>query len=475
MKLPLRFVLGCIAAAAAALTAQAVPGFAQVPGDGSWRQYASPAEVGFDEVGLDRACAYADSVQSGAIMAIYQGNVLVACGDVARELEAHSVRKSLVSGLYGVAVGRGEIDLDAKLSELEIDDDAGLTADERSASLRDLLRARSGVYLGAAYAPSDQDAERPERGSHPPGSHWFYNNWDFNVAGVAYEIATGEQLYESFERRIAAMIGMEDWTASDGYLVYEPPKSRHPAHTFRISARDLARFGQLYLRNGRWEDIQVIPATWIEESTRPHSEFGDGAGYGYMWWTYGAGSLGAAYPSLDKHDLYMARGTGGQALWVIPAAHMVIVHRGDTDHNREIGGRDAWRIAEMILAAGGGPPREDPELVALRPRPLASQLPPLEIEFLPVPDAAFAEVKGDYELAPGAVARIYEWNGRPYIHMPGEGDAELYMLSDGTWTVRVVAGVRIEFDRSASGEVTGLEGSLGPQRFTGRRLEAANP
>ena len=45
---------------------------------------------------------------------------------------------------------------------------------------------------------------------------------------------------------------MEDWNPADGFRVYEPTKSLHPAHTFRISTRDLARFGQLYLQEGRW-------------------------------------------------------------------------------------------------------------------------------------------------------------------------------------------------------------------------------
>ena len=53
------------------------------------------------------------------------------------------------------------------------------------------------LFLPAAYAPSDQD-DRPARGSHAPGTHWFYNNWDFNVSGVIIERLTGETVYEVF-------------------------------------------------------------------------------------------------------------------------------------------------------------------------------------------------------------------------------------------------------------------------------------
>ena len=123
----------------------------------------------------------------------------------------------------------------------------------------------------------------------PTGTHWFYNN-GINVAGVVYERATKEDLYTSFERRLAEPLGMEDWDPDDGFRVYEPTKSLHPAHTFRMSTRDLARFGQLYLQEGRWSGRQLFPVDWVEESTRPHTDDGDGTGYGYMWWTYRAGS-----------------------------------------------------------------------------------------------------------------------------------------------------------------------------------------
>ena len=210
-------------------------------------------------------------------MVVFRGHVLLACGDVKRPFESHSVRKSLVSGLYGVAVSRGEINLSATLANFKIDELTPLTAQERSATIGQVISARSGVYLPAAYAPVSQE-RRPARGSYAPGTHWFYNNWDFNIAGVIYEQATREDLYQSFDRRLAKPIGMEDWSPAHGFRVYEPTKSLHPAHTFRISTRDLARFGQLYLQDGRWEGQQLLPVDWVKESTRPHTDDGDGTG-----------------------------------------------------------------------------------------------------------------------------------------------------------------------------------------------------
>jgi hypothetical protein len=65
-----------------------------------------------------------------------------------------------------------------------------------------------------------------------------------------YERATREDLYGSFDRRLAKPLGMEDWKPADGFRVYEPTKPRHPAHTFRISTRDLARLDNSICRQG---------------------------------------------------------------------------------------------------------------------------------------------------------------------------------------------------------------------------------
>ncbi len=448
------------------------PAYTSSAEEGRWLRYASPAEAGFSAAALDSVRRYADSVQSGAVVAVYRGHVIAAWGDVARELELHSVRKSLVSGLYGTAVARGAVDLDATLAELGIDDATPLTSTEKGARVRDLLAARSGVYLGAAYAPSDQDEERPDRGAHDPGSHWFYNNWDFNVAGVIYERETGEDLYHSFAARIARPLGMEDWRPEDGTRIWEPSQSDHPAHTIRMSARDLARFGQLYLQEGRWAGERVVPADWVAGSTRPVSDFGDGRGYAFMWWTYAPGSLTAdRYAPLAPYRIYAGSGTGGQLVAVVPELELVVVHRGDTDNSRPISGRDAWTIVAGIAGAKRGPPEPDPELAPMSPVAFESQAPPYDWPaVIALPATVLADYYGEYALAPGAVIRIFEWEGRPFVFMPGEGEAELFAIGRDAFTVRVVPGVHIRFERDAAGNVVGLRGSLGPQRFEAPRV-----
>ncbi|MEO8575184.1 MAG: serine hydrolase, partial [Gemmatimonadales bacterium] len=160
-----------------------------------WKQYADPVQAGFSVAKLNEARHYADSVRSAAVMVVYRGRVVAAWGDINRKLGLHSVRKSLVSALYGIAVAEKKIDLDATLGQLGIDEREPLTAAEKQAKVRDVISARSGVYLPAAYAGSEQGTDRPARGAYAPGAHWFYNNWDFNVAGVIYQQRTGEKLY----------------------------------------------------------------------------------------------------------------------------------------------------------------------------------------------------------------------------------------------------------------------------------------
>jgi CubicO group peptidase (beta-lactamase class C family) len=432
----------------------------------AWQQYASPAEAGFSAAKLEAARVFADSVRSGAVMAVYRGVVVAAWGDVSRRIPTHSVRKSLVSALYGTATADNQLRLDDTLAELGIDDDAGLTAAEKAATVRDVISARSGVYLPAAYAPSDQDETRPARGAHAPGTHWFYNNWDFNVAGVIYERATGTNLYEAFDSLIARPIGMEDYSPGDGHVVVEPGNSRHPAHTFNISTRDLARFGQLYLQNGRWGDQQVLRASWVSESTRAHSDFGNGTGYGYMWWTYAPGSLGDAYPQLDRHELYMGRGTGGQAVWVIPAADLVIVHRGDTENGRAVRGFDAWQIAERILAAREVEPKSSPATTVLTITPFSSQVPEAKRpQFIALDAATLSRFVGRYELAPGVAIRVFLFDGRPFINVPGEGEAEMYAVSPLEFVLRVEPGVRIRFEEDARSHVAGIVLRLGEREM----------
>lgn len=191
-------------------------------------QSVDPASASWSVDKLKAAQDYAVSLKATAVMVVQDGKVIASWGDVSRKVNVASVRKSLLSALYGFAVSEGRINLGSTLTELGIDDKPpALTATEKQATVRDLLMARSGVYHPSAYETGDMRRNRPERGSHAPGTFWFYNNWDFNALGTIYRQQTGEDIFQSFAKRIAQPIGMQDFSARDGAYVSER-LSTHP-------------------------------------------------------------------------------------------------------------------------------------------------------------------------------------------------------------------------------------------------------
>ncbi len=289
-------------------------------------QSADPASSGWSVEKLQAAEAYAASLKPSAVMVVRDGKVVARWGDVSRKVGVASVRKSLLGALYGIAVAEGRVNPGSTLAELGIDDKAPfLTAAEKRATVRDLLMARSGIYHRAASETRDMLRNRPARGSHAPGSFWWYNNWDFNALGTIYRQQTGEDIFQSFAQRIARPIGMEDFSVRDGRYIAERP-SDHAAYPFRLTARDAARFGQLYLDGGRWDGRQVVPAAWVQESTTPHSPTDRGSmGYGYLWWTLNPGMFGAGAA--------LASGYGGQAIAIVPSKRLVVVQIVDPMQN----------------------------------------------------------------------------------------------------------------------------------------------
>jgi len=453
----------------AALLSALAPAQNSAQATAAWRQYATPEEAGFSAERLAEAWELADRVGAAAVFAAYRGHALLAWGEVERRYECHSVRKSLMNALVGLAVARGALALDDTLSELGIDDLQPLSELEKRATVADLLGARSGVYHPAAKEPADMRAERPARGSHAPGEFFFYNNWDFNVLGTLVESATKSDVATAFLEGLARPLGMEDFRAQDVFAELAPSYSRFPAHAFRLSARDLARFGELYRARGSWNGRELLPASWIERSTTPHPAFEGGDGYGYLWWTYRAGSL-ASYPRLNEHDLFAARGTGGQFLLVVPGAELVFVLRGDTDNEREVRGPDCWQLAERVLAARTGPAREPPRLGEPRverfPEPLPARPDHAPVVVAP---AVLAALAGEYAY-PGFRVRVFVHEGRLFAHRSDGDEVELLPLSETRYYLFTSA-YEIEFERDSDGRARAARLETPRGTLTGERSD----
>ena len=326
----------------------------------TWLRYLIPEEAGWSSSMLEVVKDYYDMLDSAAVMVIYDGAVLINWGDIRQKFMCHSVRKSYLSALYGIHVQEGNIDLNKTMEELAIDDIPPLTDEEKQAKVIHLLQARSGVYHEAAYESPGMKESRPPRGSHPPDTFYYYNNWDFNTLGTIFNQETGKDLFEEFRDRIAVPIEMEDFVMeTDTYYHYELEYSIHPAYPFEMSARDMARFGYLFLRNGRWNDQKIIPEEWITESIYPYSIANSAFGYGYMWWII-----------IDDYfrglDIYLAMGYRGHMIIVVPGADLVFVHRVNTFNEwDEVRSIQILIMLDLILKAKVAEAKEDPVLVPL--------------------------------------------------------------------------------------------------------------
>lgn len=303
--------------------------------DARWTFLEGEDEYGWDDSVLRQVEEQALEVGSSAGLVQWRGVVVAAWGDVIERENSQSMRKSLVSGLIGSLVSEGKIDLDDTLADLGIQDAPPLTERERSATVRDLLHSRSGVYHSAVYEFPGAKDDKPERGAYEPGEHLFYNNWDFNVLETLAERAAREPLGQAFQNRIAEPIGMQDFKPDDIEVLTDRAiserfmgnDSNFPAHIFMISARDLARFGLLYLAEGQWGGREVLPHQWVRESLNGLPTQRD-IEYGFLWWVDPDGTWFSG-PSIDV-PFYFGRGNRGHYVLVIPSLELVLVNRVET-------------------------------------------------------------------------------------------------------------------------------------------------
>ncbi len=152
---------------------------------------------------------------------------------------------------------------------------------------------------------------------------------------------------------------MQDFKVSYCNYYYELQYSLHPAYIFRMSARDRARFGLLFLQEGRWKNEQLITRQWVKKSTTSYSDASlgykelEGRGYGFMWWT-----MAKKTPILKdwKHlakvgRLFYAAGYKGHVIMIMPNLEMVFVQVVDTDQGLEVEHPESFTLMDMILDA----------------------------------------------------------------------------------------------------------------------------
>jgi CubicO group peptidase (beta-lactamase class C family) len=238
-----------------------------------------------------------------------------------------SITKSVVSTLVGIAFGKGMLKtLDVKVGHVlghEVPE--GADARVRSITLRELLTMTSG-FGSAATDPLGDGGNayrttpnwvRTILGSplaRPPGEAFYYDNGDAHLVSAILQRVTGASTAAFARRNLFRPLRIDpgSWWA-------DPQGVTDGAMGLQLRPRDLAKLGELYLRHGRWDGHQIVPATYVREATRPHVSATDtraGLGYGYFWWTH----EGARLPRL-----FLAVGSGGQLLIVAPTLDTVVV------------------------------------------------------------------------------------------------------------------------------------------------------
>jgi CubicO group peptidase (beta-lactamase class C family) len=259
--------------------------------------------------------------------------------------------KSVVGALAGTLVALGLWRLDAPVP---------LAAwrgpgDPRAAiTLAQLLAMSSGLEFEEDYAEplsdvnlmlwADGDAggyAAAKRLAHPPGTHWQYASGTTNVIAAAMRDTLG-QSYAAYPRRaLFEPLGMAS-------AVLEPDASGTfvGSSLMFATARDWARFGLLFVNDGRWRGARVLPDGWVAYSATPAPAAVD-RNYGAHWWLKLGRPPGAAPVALPP-DTFHAAGHGGQYVSVVPSRTLVVVRLG---HAVDAGAWDQEAFLARIISA----------------------------------------------------------------------------------------------------------------------------
>jgi len=302
----------------------------------------TPAEQGLDPAFLDRLVATLRSNKEirniHSLLIVRNGRLVVEeyfDGHGADELHMlQSVSKSFTSALVGIAIDKGKIegvgervlnffpDLEGKIDNLD--------ARKRGMTLDDLLTMRSGTdYTEGGSDTPHAKLNSMSRGwtefilGRPmiskPGTKFRYDSGAVILTSAILKARYGVHADNFAKEHLFKPLGIKryDWFANaEGHP--------HTGGGLDLRSRDMAKFGLLYLRGGRWEDEQVVPADWVATSLSRHVTFdrehGRSVGYGYWWWVLPPDPDGAG-----SQDIYGAFGFRGQYIFLVPEHDMVVV------------------------------------------------------------------------------------------------------------------------------------------------------
>jgi CubicO group peptidase (beta-lactamase class C family) len=254
-----------------------------------------------------------------------------------------------------------KFDLDQTVVQLGLEDKAPFLESERHATLQQLLMARSGIYIRSGN--DEQDELSPKRGSSYPGLRWFYNNWDFDAAGIAFEKIAHQDIFDALRGDLALPLRFQDFDRSRQRKNYLE-NSTHFEYATYLSTRDLARLGLLAISHGQWGktlwaepgflDYSVYPSTNFAGRNEFKAEGWTGRwGCGMLWWAWEVPVYPGDVWTGPYQGAFSAMGAGGQYITAFPSYDLLVVHKVniDQDPSRNVSEPTYMTILDMVLDA----------------------------------------------------------------------------------------------------------------------------
>lgn len=267
------------------------------------------------------------------------GYIVQQWGDIKRVDMTFSVTKSFLSTVAGLAVDNHLIEsTDEKVSSYIWD---GTFAGEHNSKIswKHLLQQNSD-WSGELWGGKDWADRPPKEGGlddwkfrklNEPGTVMEYNDVRVNVLAYALTHVWRKPVPAVLKEYLMDKIGASTtwrwygyekaWTVIDGIKMKSVTGGGHSGAGIFISTADMARFGLLFLNNGKWNSEQILSEAWIREAITPSIP---NPNYGYMWWLNQKGDR--QWKGLSE-DIYYAAGFGGNFIVIDKANNLVVVTR----------------------------------------------------------------------------------------------------------------------------------------------------
>lgn len=272
-------------------------------------------------------------------MVLKNGYIVAQWGDIKRVDMTFSVTKSFLSTMAGIAEDQGLI-ANTKDTVSKYIWDGTFEGSHNSRITWEHLLQQNSAWSGELWGGKDW-ADRPPRGGviddwkfekpKEPGTVMEYNDVRVNVLAYALTHVWRKPMPLVLKENLMDKIGAsttwrwfgydEAWTEIDGLKMKSVTGGGHSGGGIFISAEDMARFGLLFLNNGKWKTEQLISPSWIKKATAPSIP---NSNYGYMWWL---NQKGARHWEGLSEAIYYAAGFGGNFIVIDKANDLVVVTR----------------------------------------------------------------------------------------------------------------------------------------------------